>query len=221
MNVGATSEMTATAVRSDGSTQVVTTTAVWQSSNPAVATVSPTGQVTAVAAGTSVISAAFGGRTGQISVQSMAVDNVQRVTLEVTSVVILGTCDENSLFENNVDGEFYFQLELLRDGGTSTIWAAGTAPFTRGTHPVDRVVAPFNRNVTRGDDFTLRFTAYEYDGLLGADSRLNGHFTSLNYTYPGGQWTPLARSLTLGAEANCGASVNFTITSLAQPSVQQ
>jgi hypothetical protein len=221
MNVGATSEMIATAVRSDGSTQVVTTTAAWHSSNPAVATVTATGQVTAVAAGTSVISAAFGGRTGQISVQSMAVDNIQRVALTVNSVVIVGTCDENSLFENNVDGEFFFQLELLRDGGTNTIWSAGRAPYARGTHSVGRVVTPFNRNVTRGEDFTLRFTAWEYDGLLGADPRLDGHFRSRTYTYQGGGWTPAARSLDLRADANCAVSLDFSITSLAQASVQQ
>jgi len=57
--VGSSSQFTATAAMSDGTTNIVTSTATWQSSNTAVATVSSTGVVTAVAAGSATITATF------------------------------------------------------------------------------------------------------------------------------------------------------------------
>ena len=50
--MGDTSQFTATAKLSDGTTQDVTGQATWQSSDSTVATVSATGAVTAIAAGT-------------------------------------------------------------------------------------------------------------------------------------------------------------------------
>ncbi len=61
---GTTRAMTATGRFSDGSLQDLTSQATWASADSAVATVSATGVVTAVAAGTSAISAAFGGVSG-------------------------------------------------------------------------------------------------------------------------------------------------------------
>lgn len=55
---------TATGTFSDSSTQVITTDATWTSSNTAAATVGPEGVATAVAAGTTNITAAFGGQSG-------------------------------------------------------------------------------------------------------------------------------------------------------------
>lgn len=61
---GAGLQLVATATYSDGSAADVTTQAAWSSSNPLVATVSATGYVTAVAAGTAQIQATYGGLTG-------------------------------------------------------------------------------------------------------------------------------------------------------------
>jgi uncharacterized protein YjdB len=55
---------TATGTFSDSSTQVITTDATWTSSDPSVATVGAEGGATAVAAGTTNITAAFGGKSG-------------------------------------------------------------------------------------------------------------------------------------------------------------
>lgn len=55
----ATQQMVATATRADGSTYDCTATATWLSSDPTKATVSATGLVTGVAAGTTNITAAF------------------------------------------------------------------------------------------------------------------------------------------------------------------
>src|SRR5262245_14562151 len=57
--VGATSQFTATAALSNSTTQKVTAQATWASSNDSVATVSSTGLVTGVSAGSADISATF------------------------------------------------------------------------------------------------------------------------------------------------------------------
>jgi Bacterial Ig-like domain (group 2) len=67
-SVGQTSQLTATATLSDGTMQNVTTTATWQSSSPAVATVSNAGLVKAVAAGTTTITATYQTKTGTSTV---------------------------------------------------------------------------------------------------------------------------------------------------------
>src|SRR4051812_10495781 len=61
---GDSSQFTATAVMSNSTTQTVTNQASWQSSNTAVATVSSTGFVTAVAAGEADIRATYQAVTG-------------------------------------------------------------------------------------------------------------------------------------------------------------
>ena len=57
--VGAAVQFTATAALSDGTTQDVTSLAAWQSSDPSAATVSSTGVVTAMAAGTVDVTATY------------------------------------------------------------------------------------------------------------------------------------------------------------------
>ncbi len=80
-DVGSNAQFTCTATYTDSSTKDVTTTAAWNSTNPAVATVSSTGLVTVVGLGTSVIEATYQGIEGT--------DNIT-VTI-VTSVAISGT----------------------------------------------------------------------------------------------------------------------------------
>lgn len=53
---------------SDGTTRTVTTQAVWTSTNPLIATVTPLGLSAAVAVGDTTISASFAGRTAQAAV---------------------------------------------------------------------------------------------------------------------------------------------------------
>jgi hypothetical protein len=66
--VGATAPFTATATLSDGSTQTVTTQAVWSSSNAGVATVANTGIVTAVGAGEADITATYANVSGLLHI---------------------------------------------------------------------------------------------------------------------------------------------------------
>jgi len=62
--MGATSQFSATATLSNGSTQDVTTQATWTSSDGTIATVASNGVVTAVAAGSVTISAMYQNVTG-------------------------------------------------------------------------------------------------------------------------------------------------------------
>ena len=64
--IGQTSQFSAVASLSDGTTRSVTSVATWQSSNPAVATVSASGTVTGVAAGDVDISATYQSQSGQL-----------------------------------------------------------------------------------------------------------------------------------------------------------
>ena len=79
-NRNETSQLTATANFSAGSTQNVTNTATWSSTNSVVATVSSTGLVTALALGTATISAAYQGSSG-----SLAVSVTLRATPQITT----------------------------------------------------------------------------------------------------------------------------------------
>jgi uncharacterized protein YjdB len=69
---------TATGTFSDSSTQVITTDATWTSSDIAVATVGAEGGATAVAAGTTNITAAFGGKSGSslLTVSSVTLKSI-------------------------------------------------------------------------------------------------------------------------------------------------
>jgi hypothetical protein len=216
VNVGSTTDMTATARRSDGSAEVVTTAAAWQSSNAAVATVAPSGRVTAVAPGSSVISAAFGGQTGQLPLQVMAVDDVQVVTVTLTHVIVDGTCDTDSIFESHGDGEFTFLFEVERSGtGRTPVWSTNRQAFTLGSHPFAGIGLEFTRNVSRGEDFVLWFTATEWDGLLGADPKLAGTGVGRPHTYQGGRWVTSGTSISLGS-SGCGATIHWSLTSRRQ-----
>lgn len=211
---GETASLSATATKSDNSTQSVTGLATWQSSNTAVATVSASGVVSAKSPGTTTISAAYSGRTGQITVTVTAVDNIQTVSVSVDRFVVDGTCDGDSIFEDTIDGEFELRFELERSGtGRSSIWST-SGTYTKGAHNVSAGFT-FNRNVSRGEDFTLWFTATENDGLLGADSRLDHRSSGRNFTYSNGAWRSngsTGASIPIGS-GSCGVTVFWTLTS--------
>ena len=67
LNVGRTSQLTATVVLTDGTKRDVTTVAKWTSATTTVAIVSASGLVTAYTPGTSLISATFSSVTGSLT----------------------------------------------------------------------------------------------------------------------------------------------------------
>lgn len=64
--VGQSVQLSATAVRPDGSTRSVTTEAAWQTSNVTIAIVSPVGLVTALAPGHAQVRATYEGQSGTL-----------------------------------------------------------------------------------------------------------------------------------------------------------
>ena len=82
--VGSTQQMTATGTYNDGSTKTFTSGVVWTSSDGSVATVSSSGQVTGIAAGTATITAQSGTITGTASI-TVALTNVTGVTISPTT----------------------------------------------------------------------------------------------------------------------------------------
>ncbi len=76
LNVGATQQFTATATYSDGSTHNVTATAQWSVASTAVATINPSGIATAVASGSTAVTASFGGMTGTATLNVRALTSI-------------------------------------------------------------------------------------------------------------------------------------------------
>jgi uncharacterized protein YjdB len=81
VTVGGKVQLTANEVYSDGSKKDVTKTATWTSGTATVATVDANGLVTAVKAGTVIITATSGGKSGTVS---LTVNNVVLSTIDVT-----------------------------------------------------------------------------------------------------------------------------------------
>jgi len=94
--VGATQQLTAMATYSDGSTGNVGTTATWTSANTAVATINSSGLATAVAAGSSAITATLSGVSGTATLTVATVAPVLKsiaVTPASTSIT-MGTTQQ-------------------------------------------------------------------------------------------------------------------------------
>ena len=70
--IGGAQQFTATGTYNDGSTANVTSSVSWSSSTPPVATVNATGEATAVAAGSSAITAALNGASGTATLTVLA-----------------------------------------------------------------------------------------------------------------------------------------------------
>ena len=81
VTVGGKVQVTASAVYSDGSKKDATATATWTSGTTTVATVDANGQVTAVKAGSVTITAAFGGKSGSVT---LTITDVPLTAIQVT-----------------------------------------------------------------------------------------------------------------------------------------
>lgn len=82
---GQTSQLTAIAGLSNGTTQDVSASAIWESSDPSVATVTRSGMVTAVAPGQLLVSATYQGRTASLPLNisfSTSPSNVLTATID-------------------------------------------------------------------------------------------------------------------------------------------
>lgn len=103
--IGATQQFTATAVYSDGSARDVTGNAAWSSATPAVATVNAgTGIAAGVNPGSSVVSAAFQGKSGSATLTVLPAKLLSIAVAPATQVLNVGNSQQFlaiGTFDNN------------------------------------------------------------------------------------------------------------------------
>jgi trimeric autotransporter adhesin len=137
---GQTSELTAS-VTTTGGKEVVTSGLTWQSSKPAVAAVSDAGVLTAVAPGTTTITAAYQGVVGTLTVTVVDVTVTSISLFGITTVTHGGTAqltatamfsDGSSRIATNVATwqSLNTDIATVSDAGLVTTIAAGTATIT-------------------------------------------------------------------------------------------
>lgn len=120
LSIGGTVQLKASAAFPDGTTQDVTNSATWTSSNPAIATVSTSGLVTAKGSGQATISATYSGLTGHSLVTVAAsTSTVQDSALTVSYGSWTGVHD------NFASGTSYRQSSTA--GAVMTYHFSGTA----------------------------------------------------------------------------------------------
>jgi hypothetical protein len=112
--VGQVTQLTATAVMSNGTSQNVTSQATWQSSSSAVATVSSAGVVTAVASGTATITASYQSKSGTLVV-TVTIPQIPNIngTWRGAYFICCGAAVSN-------DGRMTLQLTQTQDGASFT-----------------------------------------------------------------------------------------------------
>ncbi len=182
LTVGQTQQFTATGTYSDGSTKSLTSSANWLSSNTSVATISTSGLATAVAAGTSTITATFGTVSGTTT---LTVPTATLVSIAVTpptasvappngtqQFTATGTYSDNSTKDLTATATWSTSNAAVATvtGGLATGLAPGTATITAAlsgitgsatltvTNPiVSIVVTPANPSIPVA--ITLQFTA--------------------------------------------------------------
>lgn len=103
--IGVASQLQATATIKDDNGQIVTRAITWRSSNTGVATISPTGLITAVAAGTSTISATVEGVSGNVllTVVGTPTLNIVQISPAVGSTQISIETVFQVTFSENID----------------------------------------------------------------------------------------------------------------------
>jgi len=151
-------QLTASVVKVDGSTGDVTTTATWTSDTPAVATISSSGNITAVAAGTATITAKSGSKsatavvivtTAKFSSFTLSPAKVtllsgksQQLTPTVTlgdstppdvSAILTWTSDTTNVATVSSGGLVITSTTYAFTGLTTTASATITATFTTAT----------------------------------------------------------------------------------------
>jgi hypothetical protein len=222
---GETSQLTASATMSNGSTQDVSNQATWTSSNTMIATVSATGLLTAVATGTADISAVYQGHTGRGTAEVSAA----RYTLAVTahSATVLDTCDDFT--QGLSHGEFALRVRVTTaSGGGLTMTQTANYPGEPGAVSLARnqtlslgTVRDFDVDGAPGQFIRVLFDATEWDQQFVLippsvrnihDSRMSDRTVSRAHGFDNGSFGPLgSNTLTIGNNS-CGIRLNYTVT---------
>jgi hypothetical protein len=229
---GGTAQLTATANRSNGTTETVTSQATWNSSNTMVATVSATGLLTALAPGSTDISAAFGGQTGRRTLQ-VAVARFGLV-LAIQSVTALNTCDDFT--QGLTNGEFATRVQWVTpNGGTEILDQTTAYPGDPDNLRVYNLGQGESQSINETRTFTLdgeagqfvrvQFNATEWDSQIVIippstrwvrDGDMNDRSTTRTHSFSNGNFGSLGpNSLTLGA-SGCQIRLSYNLSSTRQ-----
>lgn len=176
VTVGQTTQLQAVAQMSDGSQMTVTGSASWQSGSPSTATVQG-GLVTGQAAGSTPITAGYGGKTAQVTVTVNAAPK-QLVGIEADADTDLSQIALGQAFRLHVYG-------LYSDGSKSEVTSG--AALT----PDDPLVHVDNQGTT---DVLLTLADALTDPTHVINVSYGGFTTSVNFTMK----TPLLNTMTIG-----------------------
>jgi hypothetical protein len=229
---GGSTQLTATAMLSNGMQQNVTSSATWTSTDTAVATVSGTGLVTSRTKGTADISAVYQGRTARATARVEAAS--YRLEVAIESVTALDTCDDFT--QGLGSGEFAVRvLAIETNGGQTTLVNSGSYPgnpdnlrvYNLGRNESQSLSArrTFTIAGTDGQFLRLQFNATEWDEQIVIfppstrwvpDSDMNNRSATRTHTFSGGSFGNLGpNTLTLG-NSSCGIRLNYTVSATRQ-----
>lgn len=140
--IGATQQLTSTAVYTDGSARDVSATATWTSANTAIATVNATGVSTGLSAGAAVMTASFEGKSATATITVLPARLVGIALLPATATLNIGTTLQYAVigsFDNNTTRDITAASSFsAADPATATIDAAGLATArAQGTTSID------------------------------------------------------------------------------------
>ncbi len=157
------SQLTATAIKSDGTTADVTLLSTWLSSDPTVAAISPAGVVTTIGAGGTHITAAYSGVIGSVDL------GVRPITTTFAGPVTDSTGQR---------GTFTITIQSSVDPAPTTTDADVTGSMQVGNQPAIQLRGDFSESsgvlYLSTSDAPLRFTANVAGGSV------NGSYTDPN-----------------------------------------
>ena len=188
--IGATQQFTATAAYSDGSARDITLLSAWTSATPAAGTVDASrGIAVGVAAGTSVITAAFEGKTGSATLTVLPARLVSIAVAPVNPSINIGNTQQ------------FVALGTFSDNTTRDISAVST--FSSASTNVASVVA--STGLALGKAQGTSVISASSGGLTGSAT-----LTVLPATLVSLGLTPAANSLAIGATAQLTALASYS-----------
>ena len=182
---GANLQFTATGLYSDGSSQNITSTALWSSATNGIATINPAGFATGVAVGTSEITATSGSISGKTT---LTVQIPVKPTKAMVTVSTAGTLAAGKLI-GAIDARIQSPVGVIPalKSGTTQIASAAltTTALTAGSTLVGNFVAANNLAAV---------------GLINSDGFGTGQVFILTYDIPASVATPVASDFVLNSQ---------------------
>ena len=226
---GGTVQLKAVAAYSDGSSRDVSTQASWSSSRTSVASVSATGVVTGLTAGSTDIVAAYQGVTGR---QTLAVGAAEwDVRVELSSLTAIETCDD---FTQGLDSmELAYKVSVVLANGQQSVLADTGYPGSPSGSTLNGAVRlrqgqvvslnqsrTFRLPGTSGQSARVEFRATEWDEEVVVippstrwvrDNRMNDLSSARSHGYANGSWSSLGNnSITLGG-SGCRVRIDYSV----------